>query len=330
MRIIDEVGSLKRIAISGHEHPDGDCVGSCMGMALFLRKVMPDAQIDVFLDDFSDALKRNIPGTDTIHFGAIPKDVPAYDAFICLDTASDRLGEAGRLFHQAVRKVNIDHHISNKGCGDVNYIDPQASSACELVYQVIDEDRLDSGIAQALYVGIVTDTGVFRYSNTSETTMRIAGKLLSYGFNFPKIVREVFFEKTFAENQILGKALTLCQSRFDGKCITCILDSDAMKEYGATKKDVDGISSQMVLTEGADCSVFAYQTGPGAYKLSLRSNEIVDVAKAAGLFGGGGHVRAAGASVNGDVKQAMEKICGEIEAQLQAAKKTERSARTEE
>lgn len=323
MRIIDEVGSLKRIAISGHENPDGDCVGSCMGMALFLRKVMPEAQIDVFLEDFSDALKRNIPGTDTILFGGIPEDLPPYDAFICLDTASDRLGPARRVFHHAGRTVNIDHHVSNKGCADVNYIDPRASSACELVFQVIDEEQIDPAIAQALYVGIVTDTGVFRYSNTSEATMRTAGKLISYGFDFPKIVREVFFEKTFAQNQILGKALTLCKTRFEGKCITCILDRAALEEYKATKKDVDGISSQMVLTEGTDCSVFAYQTAPGTYKLSLRSNEIVDVAKVAELFGGGGHVRAAGATVNGDVKQAMEKVCAEVEAQLRAAQRKE-------
>ncbi len=325
MKILEEVKGAASIAVSGHENPDGDCVGSCMGIALFLRNELPGVQVDVYLEDFSDALKRNIPGTDTIRFleksgKAAAEDDFAdadYDVFICLDSTSERIGAARILFDRAKKTINIDHHMSNRdGCAQVNYVDPAASSACELVYDVIEADRLSEDAARALYVGMVTDTGVFRYSNTSEKTMRTAGKLMSYGFDFPAVIREVFFEKTFVQNRIMGKALSQCRSELGGKCIVCVLHLADMEEYGAGRKDLDGISSQMVMTEGADCSIFAHETEPGIYKFSLRSNSITDVARVASLYGGGGHIRAAGATVEGGFEEALKTMLLDVERQL--------------
>ena len=181
-KILEEVRDAKSIAISGHIRPDGDCVGSCMGMYLFLKKELPDTQVHVFLEKPSDVFNC-ICGVEEIKV-AEEQDETVYDVFIALDCSKDRLGGAEKLFDKAVKKINIDHHISNTGCGDVNYLRADASSASELVFELLEEDRLDMEIAKALYIGIIHDTGVFQYSNTLPATLQVAAKLVAFGFNF--------------------------------------------------------------------------------------------------------------------------------------------------
>ena len=325
MKILEQVENCKRIGISGHENPDGDCAGSCCGLALFLRKTMPQAQVDIYLEELPGPLARSIPGADTI-IHEIPSDPAEYDAFIILDSTPERTGGAFELYRRAGKKINIDHHITNKGSADaVRYLDGSASSACELVYEVIDRQAIDREIAQALYVGIVTDTGVFRYSNTSESTMRAAGHLMTYGFDFTSLIREVFFERTYTQAKILGTALTRSELLLDGKLIFCVLDRNALEEAGAERKDLDGISAQMALTEGVDCSVLVHQSAPQEWRASLRSTNITDVSKTARLFEGGGHVRAAGctirtdAAAGRDIGACLIILVADIEKQLREA-----------
>ena len=318
MKILDLVKNCARIGISGHENPDGDCVGSCCGLALFLRKALPSAQVDVFLESFPEALMRNIPGAESILF-SIPADAKKYDAFIVLDSMPDRIGEAARLYEEAALKINIDHHKTNPGCGDAFYVDEDASSACELVLEVIDDSLVNRDNAQALYVGIVTDTGVFQYSNTKESTMRTAGRLMSYGFDHTAVIREVFFERTFLQGRMLGLSLVRSELLMDGKCIFCVLDGETIAEYGASRKDLDRISSQLLLTEGVDCAVFLHETDPGIWRGSFRSSNIVDVARTASLFKGGGHTRAAGCTIRSEIGEAVKILKEDIKAQLLAA-----------
>lgn len=319
MRILELVKNCRRIGISGHVNPDGDCAGSCCGLALFLRKELPEAAVDIYLEPLPDSLFRNIPGSDTI-IHEVSGGEERYDAFIVLDSTPDRIGEPLELYLGAALKINIDHHISNKGSDDaVSYIDGNSSSACELVYEVIDADRIDPEIAKALYVGIVTDTGVFKYSNTSESTMRIAGHLMSYGFDHSAVIREVFFERTFVQARVLGKALTCCELDLDGRFIFCILDKKALDELGAERKDMDGISEQLLLTEGVDCSAFFHETEPGVWRASMRSVLVTDVAHAASMFGGGGHIHAAGCTISSDIHEAVKTIKAEIGRQLREA-----------
>ena len=155
------------------------------------------------METLPQELEKNIPGADTI-LHTVPEDEARYDAFILLDSVPGRTGDAEKLYQEAALTINIDHHISNPGSGDVNYIDAAASSASELVYNVIDHDAIDKEIAQALYVGMVTDTGVFQYSSTGESTMCAAGHLMSYGFDFTAVIREVFFERTALQARMVG------------------------------------------------------------------------------------------------------------------------------
>ncbi len=316
MNILEEVRDCRTIGISGHINPDGDCVGSCMGMALYLEKAMPQARIDVFLEDFSEALERRIKGAEKIRHN-YKTDVEHYDAFICLDCEKERLGDALDFFMKSKKKINIDHHKTNAGCGDVNYVVPTASSACELAYLSMEEERIDAETAQNLYIGMVTDTGVFAYSNTGRKTMEIAGKLITYGFDFSAIVREVFYEKTYVQQQIFGRALLESVRFMDGRCIVSRIDRQTMRFYQATSKDMEGIAAELVHTEGVCCAIFMYAIDPMSYKVSLRSTGEVDVAKLAKVYGGGGHGRAAGFTSNGTYHDIVNSLSPLIEEQLE-------------
>ena len=315
MKIYEEVKDASTIGISGHIRPDGDCIGSLMVLCLYLLKNCPDAQVEVFLEqpgeEFSCISRVGDIRTD------FATKVETFDVFIVLDSTKERTGEAQKYFDAARRKINIDHHVSNQGDGDVNFIDPKASSASELVYRVIDDkEAMDSPIAKALYIGIIHDTGVFQYSNTSPETLRIAADLISYGFDFPTLIDQTFYEKTYVQNQILGRALLESIQFMDGRCIVSMVDKRTMNFYEATPHDLDGIVNQLRNTKGVECAIFMYQTNTLEYKVSLRSNGKIDVAKIAMMFGGGGHVRAAGVTMQGTYHDIINNLSAQIEKQL--------------
>ncbi|WP_026504627.1 DHH family phosphoesterase [Butyrivibrio sp. NC3005] len=315
MKIEEVIGEVSTIGISGHVRPDGDCIGSCMGMYLYLKKIYPNARIDVFLEKIPEVYNY-IPGVETIRDDFVT-DVEQYDAFLILDTGKDRTLGAEKYYDNAKKRINIDHHKSNPGIGDWKYIYPMASSACELAYELMDPSRIDKEIAMTLYTGMISDTGVFKYSNTSPKTLQIASKLISYGFAFDELIDRVFFEKTYKQNLLLGRALLESELLCEGHLIVSFLTIQMIEEYGASHNDVEGIVSQLQLTKGVDCSVFIHQDGENEYKISLRSNGKVDVSKVAQQFGGGGHARAAGISMTGDGCAIKKELVDTISVLLQ-------------
>lgn len=295
-KILEELDNVKSIGISGHIRPDGDCVGSCMAMYMYLKKAMPeDTDIDVIFEKPS-------PVFDCIAHIEDRRDYPrrqAYDVFIALDCTPDRMGDALIGYEKAKKTINIDHHISNTGAGDINYIFPKASSASELVYELLDKEYIDVHIAQALYIGIIHDSGVLQYSNTSPKTLRIVAELVEYGFDFSKLIDETFYQKSYIQNQILGRALSESILMAEGKCIACGLTKEMLDFYGVKPVDLDGIVSQLRYTKGVEVAIFMYELDKDKWKISLRSNGLVDVSKVATFFGGGGHVRASGCLSDG-------------------------------
>lgn len=310
-----ELLGAKTIAISGHMRPDGDCVGANSAMYQYLKKTMPEAQTDFYLEAPSSVFLF-LKGTDQIN-STYDKEME-YDVFISLDCGdTGRLGEAEKYFNTAKKTICIDHHISNNGFADVNYIVPNASSTCELVYHLINPEDMDAGIAEAVFTGIVHDTGVFQYSNTSKETFQILGELTEYDFDRTGIIDKTFYEKSYAANQILGRALLESFLFMDGKCIVSMIDQKTMDFYGIQPKSLDGIVNQLRITRGVECAIFLYQTGMQEYKVSMRSNKIVDVSKVAIAFGGGGHVRAAGCTMNGTFHDVVNNLSYYIEQQMQ-------------
>lgn len=313
MKIIDEVKNAASIAISGHIRPDGDCVGSVMGLYLYLKKELPGAEVDVFLEkpadifdciSYVEEIKSEI-NTDKI-----------YDVFIVLDCADDRLGDAGPLFENAGKRINIDHHISNPGCGDVRIVEADRSSTAELLYDLMDADKIDREIATALYIGIIHDTGVLRYSNTSPRTLQVAAELIKYGFDFSDIIQKTFYEKTYVQTQIMGRAVLESVRFMNNRCIVSMVSRRMMDFYQVGPKDLEGIVNQLQVVKDVDCAIFMYETGTLEYKVSLRSNGSVDVASVAMKFGGGGHVRAAGCTMNGTYHDNINNLSKGIAEQL--------------
>ncbi len=311
--LLKECEKAGRIGISGHIRPDGDCVGACLGLWQYLKKCLPQAYVRVFLEKPADIFEE-IKG-----FGEICSEFPEeepFDVFFVIDCGADRLGEAEKYFRTAVKTINIDHHISNPGSGSVNYIRPQVGSSSELVYDLMEEDKLDRDIAMAVYIGIIHDTGVFQYSNTSPATMEKGAKLIGYGFDFPRLIQETFYQKTYLQAQIMGRALMESIRFLDGCCIVSAIDRKVMDFYHVEPKDLDGIVNQLRNIKGVECAIFMYQSGVLEYKVSLRSSERVNVAKVAAYFGGGGHARAAGCTMKGTFHDCINNLSLHIEREL--------------
>ncbi len=316
MRLIDEVGNAASVAVSGHIRPDGDCVGSVMGLYLYLKKEMPEAEIDVYLDKPAEIFDC-ISHIEDIKLEFNTDKI--YDVFIALDCADDRLGNARPLFEKAHKRINIDHHISNQGCGDVRIIEPDRSSTAELLYDLMAPEMLDVEIATALYIGIIHDTGVLRYSNTSPRTLQVASELIKFGFDFSDIIQKTFYEKTYVQTQIMGRAVLESVRFMHNRCIVSMVSRRMMDFYQVTPQDLDGIVNQLLSVKGVECAIFMYETGTLEYKVSMRSGGKVDVAAVAMRFGGGGHVRAAGCTMNGTYHDNINNLSIGIAEQLDLA-----------
>lgn len=310
---MNECRDAQRIGISGHIRPDGDCVGAVLSLQMYLRKCLPDAEVKVFLEKPAEIF-CGLKGFAEID-SSFPEEEP-FDVFFALDCGFERLGDAQKYFRAAKKTINIDHHVTNSGDGMLNVIRSELGSVCELVYELLDTDKLDRELAEALYTGIIHDTGVFQYSNTSPATLEKAAKLISYGFDFPRLIRESYYQKTYVQTQIMGRALMESIRFMNNRCIVSLVDRRTMEFYQVDSKDLDGIVNQLKNIEGISCAVFMYETGVQEYKVSLRSDESVDVARVVSCFGGGGHARAAGCTMRGTFYDCVNNLSLHIAEQL--------------
>ena len=179
-----------------------------------------------------------------------------------------------------------------------------------------DPEKINKQAACALYMGIAHDTGVFQYSCTSPDTMRVAAMLMEKGVPHTYILEETYYKKTYRQNQVMGKALLESMRLMDGKIIISVMRKREMDFFGVTTTDLDGIVSQLKLTEGVEVAIFLYEVGNMEFKVSLRSKEQVDVSKVASYFGGGGHVRAAGVTMKGTFHDIINNLTLHIERQM--------------
>lgn len=315
MILSDILKDVKSVGITGHIRPDGDCTGSVLALYNYIVENMPETDVDLYLEQ---------PGSEFYYLKNIDKikntpEDKKYDVFFVVDCSSlDRIEPFISCFNNASKTVCIDHHVSNTGFTDLSKIEPQASSACEVLYGTMDADKISRNVAECIYTGIIHDTGVFKYSCTSKKTMEIAGEMMEKGIDYSDIIDNTFYKKTYVQNQILGRALLESVLFYDGKCIFTTVTMDEMEFYGVTGRELGGIVEQLRLTDGVEVAIFLYQTGEEEYKVSLRSKKKIDVAAIATQFGGGGHVRAAGYTAKGSVYQIINSIGELIEKQYNA------------
>lgn len=313
------IKEAEAIAVSGHTNPDGDCVGACLALCTYLRENYPDKTIDVYLEKVSPKFQFLKYAGEIIHQEAAEAANTSgvcYDLYFSMDCSEpERLGFAEEYFENADYRVCIDHHITNTGFGDLKFIRPEASSTCEILFSLMDYNKISLACAQALYLGLVHDTGVFKHSNTTRQTMEIAGALLDKGVQPYKIIDDTFYRKTYIQNQILGRALMESILVMDGFVIFSVISKKDMVFYGIDSSDLDGIIDQLRVTEGVECALFLHETEEQVYKVSMRSNGLIDVSQIARYFGGGGHVRAAGCTMSGKARDVINSITALIEDQ---------------
>jgi phosphoesterase RecJ-like protein len=315
MKKLDDYLTGKRsIGLAGHVRPDGDCAGSTLAVYNYICDNYPDAYVRLFLEPIPNIFKFLKRSEEIV---SEYTDETVFDLFITLDCGdTGRLGGAAKYYESAAHTLCIDHHVSNQAFAEDNYIFPDASSTSELVFELMEREKITKEIAECLYTGMVHDTGVFQYSCTSAKTMNIAGQLMEMGIDYPKIVDETFYTKTFAQNRILGQALLNAQLYLDGKVIVSVITRKEMEAYGVLPKHLDGIVNQLRVTKDVVVAAFLYENEDATFKGSLRVNGDFNVAEIAVGFGGGGHVKAAGFSADGPAEEVVKRLLAAIEEKL--------------
>ncbi len=300
-----EFATVRKTAIVGHLHPDGDCISSCLSLYHYLKDNY-GYEADVYLEPYPAAFNM-LPGTEIIRHEFEPQ---VYDVVYALDCAdADRIGTGRELFDTAKKRVMIDHHISNPIFGDVNYVQGQIGSACEVLYTIFEEDKIGYNTAMCLYTGMVHDTGVFQYSNVTPDTMNRAAKLIAFGIPFTDLIQKTFYEKGFDEAKASAYAISKAEQLLDGFLVWSYITAEEMERFHVTSSELDSVVSELRNIRGVDVAVFLYEIEPGVYKCSFRSNHVVNVSALAVTFGGGGHVRASGCTF---YNQKPEEIITEI------------------
>ncbi|WP_058485197.1 DHH family phosphoesterase [Defluviitalea phaphyphila] len=312
--IIEQIKKYNNIVLAAHVNPDGDAIGACTALALALSKIGKNPVI--LMDEYPE--KYNfLHGREYIHKEYI-NDEPL-ELFITLDCGDlERLGDYISYFRKAPITINIDHHITNTKYGHYNEVKKEASSTCEIIYEVIKscEIPFDDKIASSLYTGIAFDTGGFKHSSTTSFTHEVISDLLKYKVNFTYIMNKLFYSRSLTSSRLLGLALSKIELLENDKLCFCDLSKKEMESLGATIDDVDGIIASMQNIEGVLVSVLIYEKDKNEIKVSFRSVGDKDVSKIAKMFNGGGHKNASGCTINKNLEAVKKEILKKIQEEL--------------
>jgi phosphoesterase RecJ-like protein len=313
------IESAQHIALLAHEHPDGDCLGAALGFAHILRQ-MGKTCIPACADPVPQAFYF-MPGIETLQntLGA-----EQFDLVIALDagelTRYGGLYERHSTFLNSATIVNIDHHISSQGCGQVNIIDPTAASTAELVVLLQQQAGLplNRDAAVCLLTGLITDTGSFQYPSTTARTMEVGAILMQTGAVAEDIVKPLFRIRTLAQARFQAAVINNVQTSPDGRLIWSYATAETLASTGVTSDMDDNFSGTLRDIAGVEIAAFFRNfDNPNETRVSLRSNTPYDVARICMRLGGGGHPRAAGATVQLPLHGAMALVVAEMERELQ-------------
>jgi phosphoesterase RecJ-like protein len=223
---------------------------------------------------------------------------------------TNRLDGREAIFENGAKRICIDHHVSSRALYDYNLIDTHAAATAEIVYDLLEEQGtdIDAQIAEAVYVGLVTDTGRFQFSNTTPRSHQIAAELLERGVQPNKVSTEIYhsmrLEKLYLENAVMSTTISVK----DGRGLIAHLTQAMLEESGALEEETEGLAEKLRSFRGVEVSVFLRETEDGRTKASMRSKNEYDVAALAGKFGGGGHIRAAGFTSTEPLAQIEQQI----------------------
>jgi bifunctional oligoribonuclease and PAP phosphatase NrnA len=301
-RVLDLIRRGERFLVTSHSRPDGDAVGSMLAMGMLLRQMGKHA--DLVTADRIPHVYRRLPNAEQIRT-AMRVQGP-YDAAILLEC--DGLDRAKLLGMENLTLINIDHHVSGREFGAVNWIDCEAASVGEMVYRLLRAagGTLTREIAECLYTTILTDTGGFCYGATRPATFALAYELTQAGADPIGIAQDIYFSTSTAKMLLLGAAL--CNLKREDRLAWLWITHADMERSGAAEEDCEGIVNYAVCIEGVEAAAFLRELPEGRIRLSLRSKGRINVAAIAESLGGGGHENAAGCTLDGPLEHALDEI----------------------
>jgi phosphoesterase RecJ-like protein len=317
-QIKERLKSAKSALVTAHVDPDGDAVGSMLAMGMVLEQC--GLKVNYYCADFPPRIYRFLPGTEKIK-----REVPAgslFDLAVVLDSSDiSRIGEGIDLRQIAKVIINLDHHPDNTMFGDINYV-TKASSVAEEVYDLAKylEAKIDRRIADCLYAAIITDTGNFRYENTNVKTLQIAAELLKAGVNTHEISTRIYDTRSLAAVRIAALAMAEMQITPDHKAAWMVVTAEMMAKTGAKGEDMIGMVDCLRSIEGVEVAILFREEKDGTVKVNFRSKDKLNVSEIARRFGGGGHIKASGATLEGKPQEVVKRVIAEVEKYLQAAK----------
>ncbi len=288
-----------------HVNPDGDAIGSGFGLCRVLREMGKKANVlcsdpipkryDYLLEDYTPMkfTPRTIVSVDLADTKLFGKELAGYEEYVDLC---------------------IDHHVSNTGYAQNTLVEPNAAAACEVLYHVFTEGDfpIDKLTACCLYTGLATDTGCFRFENTTPDTHIVAAELMKYDIAYAKINRHLFDIKSKARFMVEQHAINTMETYLDDKCAIICVTAETAAKTGLAAEEFEGLASIPMQIAGIEVGVTIKEKDPGKYKISMRSTEAVNVSEICGKLGGGGHARAAGCTQEGDLEQIKMKVLSAI------------------
>jgi len=293
--------------VTCHVHPDGDAIGSLLAIGFLLKKWRKNFQL--ICSEGVPTVYSYLEGSELVKKERDPLITP--QVLISVDCAEkDRCALASEIWDvSGLIIVNIDHHVTNTGFGSLNLINPQAAATGEVIYHLFSKAGFDfdSSVATALYTAVAT--GFFRYSNTSAFTLELVSVLVKkYGIEPSKIAEQVHEQKSYQAIRLLGEVLCTLQVGIGGKVAWMVLDQPMISKYQVENEETEGYVNYARSIEGVEIGILFKELRTNEIKLSWRSSISVDVSKLAANFGGGGHARAAGCTINGPVDQVVNDV----------------------
>ncbi len=310
--IFDMLKAGDCVVVAGHTSPDGDAVGAALGLALALNQ--KGVKVNVLLEEYAERFDF-IQGKEFIYKGDYSMLSPKiFFAVDCGDT--ERLGRAAEVFNKAEVTYNIDHHISNTSFAQYNIVNPKASSASEIVYEIVkDKCQVTVDMATALYSGLVFDTSGFKHNSTSRSTHIAAGEMVELGVDTAFIHSKILYEHSLSQFKVMRTALNNVHLIENGDIIYTVITKEELDRCGAKNGDTDGVAEYLLNLRGVKVSALITQREENKVKISLRSKKY-NVNKVASAFGGGGHILAAGATSFLPLEQTVNTLIDRIKEEI--------------
>ncbi|WP_024833917.1 DHH family phosphoesterase [Ruminiclostridium josui] len=313
--IIKAIEKAESIAIFPHVSADGDAIGSSLALALAIKKA--GKKVIVYMEESIPDNYKFLPGIELARFISESDEVMGLN--IALDTGDNgRLGTRADRFFKAPVTINIDHHITNTKFAQYNHVDASSASTGELIFLLLNEIgyEIDTDMAKCLYTAIATDTGGFKYGNTTAETHRTAAELLSTGIDVADLSQKIFDNTSFVKLKLTQKAIELLELYENDLLAVTVITQDILRLTGAKDEDCDGLVNIGRSIVGVEVSVLIKEKSNNEIRVNLRSKAYVDVSEIAASFGGGGHKRAAGCTINGSISDVKEQLINTIKDKL--------------